>query len=410
MLRTLLYLLFLVGFSGCAAVFVQPKTTPPSVSLPELTEEITAQIRSEFREKVQENERVQRIADPLFLASADLCGQTRMEYGFHWIDAAVLNQMTPIGRAILMDYHGLSYQDFDEQNPFPFISSIRNQSGAEEGGLKKRDRIVQFDGQSIEPLYEGSQTGKNRFGYTTKKGKWVGTFSSTISSSLREKKDSVVVQVLRKIPDTDTDDDLYFTEHKPVYKDTVFQLVLSPKKICDHQVVVLASGTKNAYTDGENIGITTGFLSSIDDQELAFIISHELAHIIEDHIGKKKSNQFVGSLLGVTLDALAESLGTRTYRRYEYQMAKVGQNAFTQQFEAEADYIGLYVLARAGYSTENVASFWQKMGREMPIESNSLTGTHPPTAYRYLMLNKTHAEIESKKAKGEALLPNRPEE
>ena len=84
-----------------------------------------------------------------------------------------------------------------------------------------------------------------------------------------------------------------------------------------------------------------------------------------------------------------------------------GQEAFSQGFEAEADYVGLYMLARAGYETESAANFWRKMAEKMPAQSNSLTGTHPPTAYRYLMLAKTHAEIEKKKAAKKNLLPER---
>ena len=389
---------------GCTALFTKPTTTPPPISVGELTEEMTAQVRSEFRRQVEENERVQRIADRILLSSADLCSQTKKEYGLYWIDAAVLSQLSAINQSILLDYFGLDHQDFNEQNPFPFVSAIRNGSGAEDSGLQKRDRIVRFNGQLLDPRYEGSETGKNRFGYTVRKGRWIGKLSSAISSSLEEEKPSVLVEVLRRVPDLSGD---LSSEHKPAYKDTILELSMSPKEVCDCQVAILTSGSKNAYTDGENIWITTGFLSSLSDEELAFIISHELAHIVEGHIDKKEGNQFVGSLLGATLDAFAEGLGTPTYRENEYRFAKLGQQMFSQEFEAEADYLGLYILARAGYSTEKVADFWRKLAREMPMESNSLVGTHPPTAYRYLMLSKTHLEIEKKKASGSPLLPER---
>lgn len=405
--RTAILLIGYLSTVSCTTLFTKPTTSVPTVSAPELVEEITAQVRDEFSRQVKENQRVQRIADRLLLASADLCGQTKEDYGFYWIDASVLNRMAPIDQAILLDYHDLSYHDFDEQNPFPFVSAIRERSGAEDGGIEKGDRIVRFNDQSAEPLYEGHQTGENRFGYVAKKGEWVGTLPLAVSSSLKEGSNPIPVEVLRRIPDLSDDTSDTRQSHKQAYKDTLLKLSISPKKVCDHRVTVITSGGKNAYTDGESIGITTGFLSSLNDEELAFIISHELAHIIEGHISKKRGNQFIGSLFGATLDALAEGLGTHTYRRYEYQMAQLGQKAFSQEFEAEADYIGLYILARAGYSTEEVANFWQRMAREMPMESNSLVGTHPPTAYRYLMLSKAHAEIEKKKVSGEVLLPER---
>ena len=41
--------------------------------------------------------------------------------------------------------------------------------------------------------------------------------------------------------------------------------------------------------------------------------------------------------------------------------AQIGVAAFSQAFELEADYVGLYILARAGYPTKNAAAFWRKM-------------------------------------------------
>ncbi len=179
---------------SCTASFKKPTTRLPDISTLELTEEITAQVRSEFRQQVEEDERVQRVADRLLLASADLCGRTKEDYGFYWIDASVLDRLAPIDRAIILDYHKL-----DEQDPFPFVSAIRQGSGAEDAGLKKGDRIVRFNNESAQPSYKGQEQGKNKFGYMAQKREWVQTLSLAVSSSLKEEKHSIPVEILRSL-------------------------------------------------------------------------------------------------------------------------------------------------------------------------------------------------------------------
>ena len=80
---------------------------------------------------------------------------------------------------------------------------------------------------------------------------------------------------------------------------------------------------------------------------------------------------------------------------------------YSQEFEAEADYVGIYYLERAGYSTENVANFWRDMAVEHPGSINqSHTSTHPATPERFLEINAAIKEIEEKKKSNQQLIPN----
>lgn len=396
MLHFILFFCLPAFIIGCASAFNQPTTRLPIVTTSELNEEITVQTRDNFNEWIKNNRRVQKIADRILLTSADLCGKTKMDYGFYWIDAATLSQISLVNRLLIRDHYRDHYQlqgIFNDGNLFPFVSAIRQSSGAEDGELKIGDRITRFNGEFVEPEYTG-ESGR-KFGYVYK-AQWNGKLSLAIKKSLEEQQ-PITVEVIRTIS----------TERKRA-EDTIVELSISPKKVCDYRVSIINSSGKNAYTDGKSIGITTGFLPLLDDKELALIIGHELAHITEKHIEKKRENRFTGAFLGTFFDALAEAAsGTRTYGRYKKAGEQIGQEAFSQGFEAEADYVGLYMLARAGYETESAATFWRKMAEGMPAKNNSLTGTHPLTAYRYLMLAKAHTEIEGKKAKGEILLPNR---
>ncbi|MDB5441378.1 MAG: hypothetical protein JWM33_3805 [Caulobacteraceae bacterium] len=98
-----------------------------------------------------------------------------------------------------------------------------------------------------------------------------------------------------------------------------------------------------------------------DDDELAIVVGHEYAHNLLHH------------------------------------PASVGPAG-----EAEADYVGLYLTARAGYDIGKAAAFWTQMTRDYPSEPFSHSG---PQARIAAIIAAGH-EIEAKRAAGRDLLPN----
>lgn len=374
----LLSILFLFG---CA----KPTTQRPTASLPEISQEITFQAREEFRQRADLNNRIQRVADTILMAGSDFCNDVKEESGFYYFDKNVFDEVDLITKDLFLDYYGLS-----EIGDYPYIYSVRQGSGAEKGGMRKGDRIVRFNQRSVKPEFKEVKLkyiDSSGIVYKTEiKEKWVNILKDQLRKSLIH--DEVPVEVTRD--------------------DTTLKFSISRDKICINEVFSVQGGQVNAYTDGKNISITVGMAKFASDEELALVIAHELAHCVEGHIGKKRKNSILGSLAGGIVDGLVQGgLGVQTYGKYGRRGEQIGADAFSQAFELEADYIGLYILARAGYSTENAADFWRKIAEQSPLESNSLTGTHPPTAERYISLTKTHAEIERKKANKEELLPNR---
>ena len=116
------------------------------------------------------------------------------------------------------------------------------------------------------------------------------------------------------------------------------------------------------------------------------------------HINKKRGNQAVGFIF----DLLAAGLGFNTGGVF----GDIAGQAFSQSFEAEADYIGLYFMARAGYDIVDAPNFWRRMGIAHPgsIRTNH-AASHPGTPERFVALNKTVSEILDKRAAGKELLP-----
>ncbi len=168
---------------------------------------------------------------------------------------------------------------------------------------------------------------------------------------------------------------------------------------CDYQVVYQTNTLLNAYADGSKIVMFSGMVRFAGtDEELALIVAHELAHNMRGHIDAKQGNAVIGAIL----DGLIQGLtGVRTGGAFMNAAANVN----SPDFEAEADYVGLYVMARAGYAIGNAPAFWRRMAVENP-GGISHTSTHPATNDRFVALQAAIAEIEGKRAAGVALVPN----
>ena len=181
-------------------------------------------------------------------------------------------------------------------------------------------------------------------------------------------------------------------------------LTLRPDVVCDYEVLLSMEATAvNAYTDGRHIVTTEGMVNfAKTDNELALVLAHEMAHCSEGHIGKKKANAILAGLAGSIADWV---FGTG--RAAATAAVEAGAAAFSQEFELESDYVGLYMMARAGFDTANASDFWRRMAKDNPLESNTFPTTHPTTAMRHVLIRKTHEEIEDKRESGKRLMPNR---
>ena len=180
----------------------------------------------------------------------------------------------------------------------------------------------------------------------------------------------------------------------------LINLTIIQERICGYPVVLADSDSVNAYADGKRIIITKGMLRfARDDQDLSLVIAHELGHNLMGHLDKKQSNSMLGTLLD--LAAAANGINTRG------TFGNAGASAFSQDFEAEADYVALYYMNAAGLPLEGVANVWREMAAEHPrsIRSNH-SASHPATSERFLAISKTINEINNKIAAGEPLTPN----
>jgi predicted Zn-dependent protease len=147
--------------------------------------------------------------------------------------------------------------------------------------------------------------------------------------------------------------------------------------------------TVNAFAmPGGKIAVYTGILSITQDENgLAVVMGHEVAHAIANHGGERMSQLLLVQLGGV---ALSTALHTQPALTGQLLMAAYGAGAnvgillpYGRSHELEADRIGLILMARAGYNPQDAVQFWERMGslegQERPPEFLS---THPATERR----------------------------
>ena len=153
------------------------------------------------------------------------------------------------------------------------------------------------------------------------------------------------------------------------------------------EVVVFESDQVNAFAlPGGKIGVYTGLLKvAVNQDQLATVIGHEIAHVTADHSNERLSrSQLTNAGLELSNIAMAGS---------EYQsitMAGLGlgvQYGVTMPYgraqESESDIVGLRLMAEAGFDPQQSVELWKNMakasGGQEPVE---LLSTHPSHSTR----------------------------
>jgi predicted Zn-dependent protease len=146
---------------------------------------------------------------------------------------------------------------------------------------------------------------------------------------------------------------------------------------------VLESEQKNAWCmPGGKIAFYEGIMPICkNDNGVAVVMAHEIAHAVAQHGNERMSQQLLVQLGGM---ALSEALEKEEETTRNLAMAAFGVGAqvgvllpYSRTHEREADELGLYFMAMAGYDPNGAPDFWQrmsKMGGERPPEFLS---THP---------------------------------
>ena len=156
-------------------------------------------------------------------------------------------------------------------------------------------------------------------------------------------------------------------------------LGIVPEQGCRSSVQIETTRSLNAGADGTMISISLDAAAAArDDDELAVSIGHEMAHNILEH-----------------RDRLDRARASRGF------WGSFGRN--TREIRAtedEADLLGLYLMARAGYDVDVAPAYWERITLAAPSDR-----THAAPAERRAITQRIVDEIKAKRARGEPLTP-----
>ena len=161
---------------------------------------------------------------------------------------------------------------------------------------------------------------------------------------------------------------------------------------------VVQDDTINAFAMvGGHIGVNTALiLLTQNENELAGVVAHEIAHVLQKHQARMvhgASRSQWTSLAALALALIASrSGGSQSGQVTEAALASAGalqiqnQLDYTREHEREADRVGITLLERAGFDPRGMSTFFERLLRANRL--NELKGapsylrTHPLTTER----------------------------
>ena len=336
----ILTVILILGISGCA-----PTTVRPDLAKSEVLREEKIHNEMAVREIISLEQRIYQLYYPLALAAGPMCDddEIQQEIGVRLGTIDVFgDQLKPAAKELL---------DSDQDGVIVF--SVVPNSPADNAGIKDLDHLVSVN-----------DIPANRINKST-----LFQDGSVNKITVRRQESNLVFHV-------------------------------ASETACNYKVRLVHSNAVNAYADGSNIGVNTGLIRILDENQIKLVLAHEIAHNIMDHIDAKVGNVLIGSLFDLVIIA---STGV------SLDLGALAGQLYSQEFESEADYVALYIMALADEPIDKTPDLWRRMSQLNPLTGNTNTSfwqSHPANPERYLTMKKTILEIANKRSSGEPLRPN----
>ena len=148
------------------------------------------------------------------------------------------------------------------------------------------------------------------------------------------------------------------------------------------EVSVFADEQVNAFAlPGGKIGVYEGLLSVAANQDqLATVVAHEVAHVLARHSNERISTQYATST-GLELAGVLAGQNTAA-KQTLFGLLGLGAQVgvllpFSRKQETEADLLGLELMAKAGFDPEQSVELWRNMAASSDGAPPEFLSTHP---------------------------------
>lgn len=159
-------------------------------------------------------------------------------------------------------------------------------------------------------------------------------------------------------------------------------------------IKVIDSNEINAFAlPGGFFYVNSGLILAADNEaELAAVMAHEIAHVAAHHAAREMTRMHYAQIGSVPLIFMGGWAGYGIYEAANLAIP-ITFLQFSREFEAQADYLGVQYLYRAGYDPTAMISFFEKieaLEKQKPGIIARAFDTHPQTPDR---IEATEQEI-----------------
>ncbi len=165
------------------------------------------------------------------------------------------------------------------------------------------------------------------------------------------------------------------------------------------ETVVVKAREANAFAlPNGKVVVFTGLLSVTQTEAaLAAVISHEVAHVVARHQAERLSQFVLAQLALTTVDAVLAAKNSQ-YRPIIGAAMGLGVQygvllPFGRLHESEADHMGLFYMAKAGYDPAEAVGLWERMETQSGTGPWELLSSHPSNATRREQIRQWLSEV-----------------
>lgn len=183
--------------------------------------------------------------------------------------------------------------------------------------------------------------------------------------------------------------------------------------VCTWRIVASKERSLNAGAGADGlIFINRGVVEyANNEEEVALVFAHEIAHQSANHVAAGQRNRATGALIGAVLAGVAGAVASSrspysaTLTRSAMESGasiggSIGRLSFSKEQEREADYLAAVILYRSGVDLDKARGILVTMARASGRRETGMLDSHPAGPERVAGWDKAVAEV---RASGGAL-------